>query len=237
MMRSYCLPEEGHVWLKRDYSGQELRILAHFEDGTLSAAYIENPNLDPHQLAREIINELVGILYARKDVKITGFSIIYGTGARGLSGQLGRSYEEAQQIKSAYLTAMPGVRTLMQDVQRRGRAGDFIRTWGGRIYYVEPAKEIDGRMVDFAYKLMNYLIQGSAADQTKEAVCDWDAERKWDELFLATVHDEINISVPKEMASGSMARLREVMNRDRLDVPVLSEGYRGENWQELEKFE
>lgn len=234
-LRRYCLPEEGHVWLKRDFSSQEIRILAHFEDGALCEAFRVNPNLDVHQLAREMINGMIGIMYARKDIKITGFSLIYGTGVTGLSIQLGKGYNDAFQIKQAYLDALPGVRELMQDVQRRGKSGQPIRTWGGRIYYAEPSKVVKGRLMDFAYKLLNYLIQGSAADQTKESINDWDSERKWSDIFLATVHDEINISAPKEEAVDAMARLREAMNRDRFDVPMLSEGLAGENWADLEK--
>lgn len=33
-MRQYLLPEEGHVWVKRDFSAQEMRILAHYSEGT-----------------------------------------------------------------------------------------------------------------------------------------------------------------------------------------------------------
>lgn len=236
-MRSYCLPEVGHVWIKRDFSSQEVRILAHFEDGSLAEAYRANPSLDPHRMAMELIHSMIGVLYARKDVKITGFSIIYGTGARGLAIQLGRDYEEAFAIKNAYLAAMPGIQTLMRGVQDRGRAGEFIRTWGGRIYYAEPGKEVNGRWMDFYYKLLNYLIQGSAADQTKESVCDWEDARHWDDVFLATVHDELNVSAPKEHWKESMVRLKESMNKDRLDVPMLSDGYVGPNWHELEKCE
>lgn len=237
LMRRYCLPEKGHVWLKRDFSSQEVRILAHFEDGSLCQAYRSNPNLDPHQMAREMINAIVGVMYARKDIKITGFSLIYGTGVRGLSGQLGRTYEEAAQIKTAYLGAMPDVRDLMQEVQRRGRSGGYIRTWGGRIYYAEPSKVVEGRIRDFAYKLLNYLIQGSAADQTKQSIIDWDAGRLYSDTFLATVHDEINISAPSEDAEGAMRRLKEAMNADRLDVPMLSEGFAGPNWADIEECE
>lgn len=235
-MRRYCLPEEGHVWLKRDFSSQEIRILAHFEDGALCEAYRADVNLDPHEMARQIINKMIGILYARKSVKITGFSIIYGTGATGLSLQLECPYIEAKTIKDAYLDAMPGVRDLMQDVQRRGRAGQPVRTWGGRIYYVEPPKIIDGRLRDFAYKLLNYLIQGSAADQTKQSIIDWDDDRRVDDVFLATVHDEINISAPKANWQVSMAILKTNMNKDRFDVPFASEGFMGENWADLEEM-
>jgi DNA polymerase I-like protein with 3'-5' exonuclease and polymerase domains len=234
IMRSYCLPEIGHVWCKRDFSSQEIRILAHFEDGSLCEAYKFNPDLDPHQMARELITSLIGVTYARKDIKITGFSIIYGTGANGLSRQLGRPISEAASIKFAYLAAMPGVKELMQGVQSRGKSNQPIRTWGGRIYYAEPAKVIDGRLRDFAYKLLNYLIQGSAADQTKESINDWDDHRKWDSIFLATVHDEINISVPEDAWQEHMSTLKTAMNADRFDVPMTSEGFVGKNWSDIE---
>lgn len=238
IVRRYCLPEDGHVWIKRDYSSQEIRILAHFEDGSLRLAYIANPDLDPHQMAGELIHKMQGILYARKTIKITGFSIIYGTGATGLSIQLNTGYTEAYTIKEAYLTAMPGVRALMDGVQRRGRRGLPIRTWGGRLYYSEPPRVNEqGRLQEFHYKLLNYLIQGSAADQTKEAICRWEERRKWSDIFLATVHDEINISAPKEEAKEAMARLQEVMNADNFDVPFRSEGFMGPNWADIKKYE
>jgi DNA polymerase I-like protein with 3'-5' exonuclease and polymerase domains len=232
-MRSYCLPEVGHVWIKRDFNSQEIRILAHFEDGALCEAYKGNPDLDPHQMAIDLIRGLTGILYARKPIKITGFSIIYGSGVTGLSKQLRQPYEDAYRIKASYLAAMPGVNDLMQDVQYRGKSGQPIRTWGGRIYYVEPPKVVNGRYMDFAYKLLNYLIQGSAADHTKEAICDWEDTRIWSDTFLATVHDEINISAPKEDAVGAMLRLQRAMDKDRFDVPIRSEGFIGPNWHEI----
>lgn len=236
LMRRYCLPEPGHIWLKRDFSSQEIRILAHFEDGSLCEAYRANPDLDPHQMAKDIIYAMIEVSYARKSVKITGFSIIYGAGVPGLSHQLGQPMDEAARIKSAYLTAMPGIKDLMDDVQSQGRAGNPIRTWGGRLYFTEPSKEVQGRIRSFEYKLLNYLIQGSAADQTKEAIIDWN-ENKKDAIFLATVHDEINISSPKEVAEREMNILKECMNRDRFDVPFRSEGFAGENWHDIVEFE
>jgi DNA polymerase I-like protein with 3'-5' exonuclease and polymerase domains len=232
-LRRYILPEAGHMWLKRDFSSQEIRITAHFEDGTLKQAYVADPSMDPHELARKLIQAVTGLVFARVPVKITGFSIIYGAGAPGLSAQLGCEIELARHLKSAYLASMPGVADLMTDVQNRGRAGLGVRTWGGRIYQSEPPKMVDGRMRDFHYKLLNYLVQGSAADQTKDCINEWD-EEKGDGVFLATVHDEINISAPTESWQASMTHLRRVMERDRFDVPFKSEGFVGPNWGTLE---
>jgi DNA polymerase I-like protein with 3'-5' exonuclease and polymerase domains len=231
LLREYCLPDEGFLWLKRDYSSQELRILAHFEDGSLAEAYRGNPDLDVHQTAVELIQNLVGLKYARKDIKITGFSIIYGSGYAGLASQLGQTVDAARGIKQAYLAVMPGINELLRDVKHRGERGDSIRTWGGRIYFAEIGE--DGR--NFAYRLLNYLIQGSAADQTKEAICQWQRTRNWRSQFLATVHDEINIQAPIDEWRMHMEDLRLAMEVDNLDVPIRSEGYVGTDWQHIVK--
>jgi len=235
-MRQYCLPEHGHLWVKRDFSSQEIRILAHFEDGILCEAYRGDPDLDPHEMAQELVRNITAFLYSRKEMKITGFSIIYGSGYNGLAGQLNQPYDAAYRIKNAYLVAMPGVKELMDEVQARGRSNEPIRTWGGRLYWKEPQKEVRGRLMDFAYKLLNYLIQGSAADHTKEALCDWNENRKWSDIFLATVHDEANVSAPKDDAVEAMRRLRLSMDKDRFDVPIRSEGYIGDNWHEIKDW-
>lgn len=240
LIRRYCKPEEGHIWLKRDFSSQEVRILAHFENGKLAEAYRADPLLDPHNMARDLLKQLMNIILMRRPVKIVGFSIIYGTGGPGLSQQLKEfkiPLAECYQLKDAYLEVFPGVRELMTDVQNRGKAGIPIRTWGGRIYDVEPAKEIGGKLRQFYYKLLNYLVQGSAADHTKDVICEWDEARDSWTIFLLTVHDELNASSPEEHWRRDMALIRTCMDRDRFDVPIRSEGKYGRNWCDLEDCE
>jgi DNA polymerase-1 len=236
-LRRAFLPEEGHVWLKRDFSGQEIRVAAHFEDGILLEAYQKNPSLDPHSMAQEMIKAVAGLEFQRPQVKITAFQIIYGGGPRAVSSQVGCTYEEAIQLINAYLRAFPGIKWLQTDTKQMGRQGMPITTWGGRRYYTEPAKYVDkyDRIMSFEYKLLNYLIQGSAADQTKQCICDWEDMRGADDVFLATVHDEINISAPADIWEESMDRLRLAMDQDLFDVPMRSEGFVGENWADIKE--
>ena len=234
-MRQFLLPEEGHIWLKRDFSSQEIRIAAHFEDGQLLEAYRSNPELDPHEMARVMIHDHTGKDFKRKHVKITGFQIIYGGGANAISLKIGCTYSQGQEFKDAYFTAMPGIKDLSKDTSLRGRNGEGIVTWGGRQYYREIDFKYPNR--DFSYKLLNYLIQGSAADQTKQCIVDWDGSRPTGGAFLATVHDEVNISAPVDNWREHMAHLKEVMNADRLDCPMRSEGFTGGNWHEIEATE
>lgn len=236
-LRTYLLPEEGHLWLKRDFSSQEVRIAAHFEDGELLQAYRANPRLDPHEMARQMILDITGMDFPRKHVKITGFQILYGGGPNAISGQVGCTYNEAAVLQQAYFGAMPGLRELSEGTKRRGRNGMPIRTWGGRMYYVEPPKLIKGRMRSFEYKLLNYLIQGSAADQTKQCIIDWDHMYNQDAVFLATVHDEINISAPVDVWEREMRGLRRAMDQDYFDCPMMSEGFVGFNWAEMRACE
>lgn len=236
-MREYLLPEEGHVWIKRDFSSQEIRILAHFEDGELMLAYQSDPFLDPHSMAQELIRQITMVLYERPDVKITGFSIIYGSGVPGLSQQLKRPPHEAFELREAYFKAMPAAAQLAASTRARGKSGGVITTWGGRQYPCEPPKIVKGRMRTFEYKLLNYLIQGSAADQTKQVLCDWDETYNVNGVFMATIHDEINLSVPADNWEGEMEMLRLAMDQDLFDVPMRSEGFVGPNWGSLEKLE
>lgn len=235
-MRSYLLPEVGHRWIKRDFSSQELRILAHFEDGALMRAYQDDPFLDPHDMARLLILSMSGVDYPRKDVKQTGFGIIYGMGVPGLAQQLGRPRGEAFELREAYFRAMPAAAQLASSTRTRGRSGGCVTTWGGRKYFTEPPKVIKGQMRTFEYKLLNYLIQGSAGDQTKQVLCDWWDSKHPDVVFTSAIHDEINASVPAEDWELHMTTLKMAMDQDYFDVPMRSEGEYGRNWGSLTKM-
>jgi DNA polymerase-1 len=231
LMRRYLLPEEGHIWLKRDFSAQEMRIMAHFAEGRLYDAFRADPTTDPHVAVQKIIKDNAGIDMSRKYVKITGFGIMYGRGVPNLAAALGVDLAGGKATRDAYYAALPEVKELSDACRRRGRAGLAIRTWGGRMYFREPHPERD-----MSYKLLNYLIQGSAADQTKEATIEWDKGKGDDVHLIAPVHDEINISAPAEAAEREMVHLRVSMDADRFDVPFRSEGYRGPNWADIEKW-
>lgn len=232
-MRKYMLPEEGHMWIKRDFSAQEMRIMAHFAEGRLFDAFREDPTTDPHVAVQKMIKELVNIDLPRKYVKITGFGIMYGRGIPNLSAALGVPVEEGKAVRDAYFSALPEVRQLSYATRDAGKRGTGIRTWGGRVYFREVDTK-NGR--DLSYKLLNYLIQGSAADQTKESQIDWHAAKDADTHLLAPVHDEINISAPIENAPAAMKTLRLAMDADRFDVPFRSEGYMGRNWSDIEAY-
>lgn len=225
-VRSYILPDKkGHVIGRRDFNQQELRVLAHFEDGALLQAYLQDPRLDVHDFLRKQIYELLGITVDRRITKNLNFGYVYGQGMGSLAEILGLTVEEVKRFRDAQMRVLPGLKGLSQAITARSKSGQPIRTWGGREYYCEkPAfSEKFGKMMSFEYKLLNYLIQGSSADITKESIIRYDTARK-EGRFMLSVYDENDIDVPKAALKSEMLILRDCMMSIELDVPLLSDG-------------
>ena len=236
--RSYIVPGPGRVLVDRDYSQQEPRILAHFEGGALQAQYVANPWLDLHDNARDELAK-VGKVYERKPVKNTNLGLIYGMGVGKLAVKNDMTVIESKGLKDAILKLYPGLKEMYQDMKYRMRANLPIRTWGGREIYCEPARLVDGKLRQFDYKMVNMLIQGSAADCTKEAIIRLDARigelGKQDDWFiLLLVHDQLTCSAPADEGREAMVELKGCMESVEFDVQILSEGAVSyENWSAL----
>jgi DNA polymerase I-like protein with 3'-5' exonuclease and polymerase domains len=228
-IRGYILPDDAKsVVGRRDFSQQEVRILAHYEDGALLRAYIENPYMDVHEFTRRSIEELTGNDVGRGITKTLMFGYIYGQGIGSLAEKLERSVDDVKSIRNAQMSVLPGLKELSSELKAMAKRNEPMRTWGGREYYCEEPRLINGRMQSFEYKLINYLCQGSAADVTKESIIRYDEARK-DGRFMLSVYDENNISVPKKALKSEMLILRDCMMGIELDVPLLSDGEWGPN--------
>ncbi len=225
VMRSYLLPDDGCVWVTADLRSQEPRLTGHFEDDALCRAFKENPELDQYLW----IAELCGI--TRTQAKVVFLGIVYAMGAKTMSEGLGCSEEEAGRLRTIIRSTLPGVTQLDYDCKRRFQLGLPIKTLGGRVAHCEPPK--NGRR--FEYKSLNYLIQGSAADQTKAMMVYVSDRLLPGERIVNTVHDEVSVCCPEERVEAVAALLLEGANALPCDVPMLiSWGY-GKNFAEAGK--
>lgn len=242
--RSYIVPEKGNILLGRDYAQQELRILAWKIGGEVAKKYAEKPDLDLHEYARTIIYDRFGFMLDRKIVKTLAFGLIYGMGAKRLADSLGIDIQEARKFNNSYIDILPGFRELQSKIKYERE----ITTWGGRHYQAEEpiTKEIyqpwTGEMIkfverDFAYKLLNYLIQGSAAECTKQAIINYHNATD-NGIFLLSAHDEILIECPKEIMHSEMGILEQSMRDvDFKPIPMLSDGkYSYKNWSQMREY-
>ena len=231
-MRQYILPDDGCVIMPADYNGQEMRILAHYAEGKALSVYQDDPMADFHQVAAALIKKHAKLDVSRKMCKIVGFSLIYGSGVAKLAAQLGVSEDDARLIKNAYFKAIDGLREFIGLFKNRSS----VKTWGGRILPCEAPHEVDGEWREFYYRLVNYLIQGSAADQSKEAMLAYDAGKRNGRLLMM-VHDELVINVPKGDQHNEARILRASMEEmPGWDVPFKVQIETGLNWHDLKAF-
>jgi DNA polymerase I-like protein with 3'-5' exonuclease and polymerase domains len=166
------------------------------------------------------------------------FGDIYGMGAAAFAARAHLTVKQATAIKKAKRAAMPDYARLLDEIEQRGRAGYPITTWGGREYFAEERQwsTDQNRWLEFYYKLLNYLIQGSAGDCAKEALIRYDAHPKREAEFLTSVHDETNAGAPRGRVKEEMAIMREIMEGIEFRVFMRSGGKTGPNWGTLTAY-
>lgn len=236
-LRDYIVPSPGNWLIGRDYQQQEMRVLAHYEDGALLRSYLSNPDLDIHDAVRLLIHEMIGVNLPRKAVKTIAFAIMYGLGLDSLAERLDVTYNEAKEIKAAYLRALPGLESLNKGLKGLDYIDAPLFTIGGRRYMTEEAKMFQGRMRTYGYKNLNLLIQGGSADITKEAMIIFESLDPKGQLILQ-VYDEIVVDTPDH--KHDMPLLRHAMESsfsELLDLPMPTDGeYSRKSWGRMTPY-
>lgn len=234
-VRSYIVAFSGEVLVDADYNQQELRILGHYEDGNLCSLYKANPRIDLHQYAHEKLLEK-GKDFDRKKTKTTHFLLIYGGGVPRVAEATGLSLDAARDLYNSILD-LYNLREIQNDMYLRAKLGQPIRTWGGRLYYCEEPRIVNGVYKEFSYKMMNILNQGSAADCIKEALIRFYERKKPTWKILLIVHDQICASVPEKDIDEAAYILKMAMESVEFDVPMLvDQRVSFDNWTTLEPY-
>lgn len=245
-MRALFLPEEGQMLAADDYSQIEAVLLAHFAKGPQAEWFREQMRAgkDLHN----IVMGMTGITY-RPVVKTFNYGCIYGMGWQTameknynlfekLAKEEGKDIETfTKEIYNNYHAKFPVVRNTMKVCQEVAKLQGFIDTMGGRRLH-KPKPQFDpatGKMNDFLYKMLNKLIQGTAADILKQALLTAYDAGIYDVLTLhLLVHDEQVNSVPFTKAGTEAAvELQHIMGevyKDRLLVPIKASCELGPNW-------
>ena len=233
-VRQYILPDEGDSMIACDYNAQELRLFAYFEDGKLKEQYIKDPKADLHTFSKTLMSEKLGKDIPRDYIKTLSFGILYGAGPKKLSEMLKIPYAEARELMDLYKSEVAtGLSGINDDLMSRYRAKMPFKTVGGRLIKGEPPKIIKGRLMEFGFKSLNTLIQGSGADMAKKAMIDY-ANAATHSRLLLSLHDEIVISCKKGYEQQELKKLESSMiNAFKMDVPFIAEAVVGNNFAEV----
>ena len=234
LIRGLFLPEEGYKGGSVDYSQQEPRLVVHYASSIgegyegsqeLVEAYA-NADADFHQT----VADLVGI--DRKQAKTIGLGLMYGMGKNKLANMLGLGFDEASALIGKFNRRAPFVKMLSDRCMKKANEEGVIRTklgrkcrfdmWEPRDFGIHTPETFENASAKygannikraFTYKALNRLIQGSAADQTKQAIV---ACVDLGYLPLLQIHDELCFNVQEDDVKKIVRAMEDCV---KLNVP------------------
>lgn len=249
IVRPCFLPEKGQVWACADWKQFEFRWFAHYvNDPIINKLYAEDVDADFHQTTANI----TGITRDRKfagdtaNAKQINLGLVFGMGEGEMAYNMGMPYtqhkdddgrmwktagDEAKAIFAKYHAAIPGVRKLLQQASSIARARGYVVTKMGRHLRFPGGK--------FTHKAGGLVFQGTSADCMKLKMIElWPICKKEGWIYLLSVHDEHDLSVPKGKGGELIRKLRSVLENFgsgepiECRIPILSDISFGDTWWE-----
>lgn len=229
-LRNMFVADPGHVLVVADYSQVEPRIIASLTgDEKMVAAYRDGLDLyqqvaDQLSVTRPVGKELV-------------LSMAYGIGPDAISERIGMSVTKSRSLLEQFSRQYPAVDRYKAKVineARLRRPEPYVRTVVGRVRPIPELlspnreKQASGRRRAF-----NTVIQGSAADIMKIALVRAHMLIPEGASILLTVHDELVVQCPEELAEETSKAVVEAMEGvaiPSITVPLVAECGTGRSW-------
>ena len=253
-IRSLFIADKDCRWGSFDYSQQEPRLVVHYAasigfagSDDLIKAY-QDEDADFHQT----VADMAGI--PRSQAKTINLGIFYGMGKNKLSRELGIDKQQAEQILQEYNQRVPFVKQLANNAMDSADKNGTIWTLKGRkcrfqewepssfglhrATTFEDAVQKYGRgniKRAYTYKALNRLIQGSAADQVKQAMIDC---AKCGFYPILQIHDELCFNLKWEALEPQYKQIKEIMENciPELKVPSKVDISIGKNWGQTDEI-
>jgi len=191
------IAQDGYVLLNADFSQLELR---------LATAYANEEELQKvFNEGRDIFTEMSKQLgMSRHDTKTLVYSMQYGAGEQRIMDAFGVTKQEAKQIRQNYFSTYPDFRRFNERCTAKVEETGRIKIWSGRERHFENRNE--------AYKAMNSVIQGGAADIVERIMvrCFKELESP-DCRMLLQVHDSITFEVKESVVPQYIEKIRTLM--------------------------
>ena len=214
--RAFLPKDDDHVIITSDLDQVEFRMFASLSrdpnliqlflraDATGSDPFTEigrdvyqDPNMQKSDKRRALIK---GVVYGR----------LYGAGVAKQALTAGVPEEQMRAVSNAFDDSYPGMQLFQKAVEKKGlerlqaEGQGYVNTWTGRRL---PCDE------DRVYTLVNYLIQGGAAEIFKSNLIKLDQADLTD-LLIVPVHDEIVLNAPREDAEEIKQLVKKCMTTE-----------------------
>ncbi len=224
--RAFLPKDDNHVIVTSDLDQVEFRMFASLsQDPNLIQLFLRSDatGSDPFtEIGREVYQDptmqksdkrrglIKGVVYGR----------LYGAGVSKQALTAGVPEEQMRAVSNAFDERYPGMQRFQKYVEQTGSARleaegqGYVHTWTGRRI---PCDE------DRVYTLVNYLIQGGAAEVFKSNLVKLDQADLTD-LLIVPVHDEIVLNAPREDAEEIKQLVRKCMTTtENWDVPLTAD--------------
>lgn len=211
--RAFLPKDENHVIVTSDLDQVEFRMFATLSrDPGLIQLFLkaDATGSDPFtEIGREIYQDPTMQKSDKRRALIKGvvYGRLYGAGVSKQAITAGVPEEQMRAVSNAFDERFPGMQTFQRSVEQKGmfrletEGQGYVTTWTGRRL---PCDE------DRVYTLVNYLIQGGAAEIFKSNLIKLDQADLTD-LLIVPVHDEIVLNAPREDAEEIKQLVRKCM--------------------------
>jgi DNA polymerase I-like protein with 3'-5' exonuclease and polymerase domains len=211
---------DTHTLIGTDASGLELRCLAH---------YMNDPNFTEEVVNGDVhtANMKAAGLTDRDQAKTFIYAFLYGAGPAKIGKVVGGSSKAGQQLITKFLSNMPKLKKLRDDVAKWCKGGTI------------PA--LDGRLLHIRseHAALNTLLQGAGAIICKQwlvHITQRIRKSGVDAKLVASIHDEYQFEVAKKNAQrfGQITKdaMQETQRTLKVRCPLDCEYKIGTTWSE-----
>lgn len=215
-IRGAFVPSAGRFLAFIDYKQVEFYMFAHYANDPAMLALVQDGHDFHRATATAVFNKkLEDIIWEeRKFAKQVNFGYIYGIGARALAEKLGTSVAVAKAFLRRYDLQFPGVKTYVSQCKDDYALMGYTENIFGRRRKIP---------FDKAYRAVNTLCQGTAADIVKRSMVDLRPLLRASATdMILTIHDELAFDIPFEEVA-IIPEIVKIMQNYRMRVPIIAE--------------
>ena len=215
-IRRLFVPRQNYSLIGFDYSQMEVRVFLSYLQNEVMEELMQQEDIDFHG---ETAKNAFGVgedhpefKFYRQMAKNITFGIIYGIGNKRLALQLRTSPKEAAAYKRKYFQGIQGAKEFIDKVTKTIEQRGWVRNRYGRLYQIIP---------EFAYKGVNYLVQGTSADILNERMIQvYEYLKDQKSKILLQVHDEIICEVHVDEVQEVPLQIQKILEENSLGIPL-----------------